>query len=370
MYRRLPAAMLSGLRRIGARAFCAVRTIATEASESPGAATFEAGNGAPRLFALERKDPFVYTRLSYLDPETCPSDEAEAQRYVPLSSHVFNTTPHQHAMHLAAVYYQDLLRNGTGSTKTRSEVSYSGHKLRPQKGTGQARLGDAGSPMLVGGGISHGPRPRDMGSDLPRKVRELALRSVLSARWREGNLFVVPNFAWQPPPTTTGRLARLLRSKQWDRALFLSAPRAPASDAYLDDTRPSASEPQYEDEQLVEHAADLRNFELASRNLPKVELLQLHLLPPHARARLEHAKCPGELHAYQVLRHPMVIMDLGALEWLEEKLGGAVAHEMYSAAGSVADEHPSVEHEVDIAASAAETPAESSAQQASATSTA
>lgn len=233
-------------------------------------------------------------------------------------------------MHLAAVYYLDALRSGTASTKTRSEVNFSGHKLRPQKGTGRARLSDAGSPMLRKGGVAHGPRPRDFKTELPRKVRELALRSVLSARWREGNLFVVPSLSWQPPPTTTGRLARLLDSKNWERALFLTAPRAPLPDAEANDLRPSASEPQYDFEQFVEHENYVRNFEIASRNLPMVELLQLHLLPPHERPRPDHAKRPGELHAYQVLRHPTVIMDLGALEWLEEKLGGAITHELHN----------------------------------------
>ncbi|WFD34656.1 54S ribosomal protein yml6, mitochondrial [Malassezia cuniculi] len=363
--------MLSGLRRVGARAFAGARAIATEAPvAAAGGATENVASSTPRLFALERKDPFVYARLSYLDPETRPANKTEALRYVPLSSHVFNTTPHQHAMHLASVYYQDAMRNGTASTKTRSEVNFSGRKLRPQKGSGRARLSDAGSPMLRGGGVAHGPRPRDFATELPRKVRELALRSVLSARWREGSLHVVPSLSWQPPPTSTGRLSRLLRSKEWDRALFLTAPRAPMPDSEINDARPSASEPQYEYEQFVEHAKYVRNFENAARNLPMVELIQLHKLTPHERPRLEHAKRPGELHAYQVLRHPLVIMDLGALEWLEEKLGGAMTHELNETMEAESEEDVLLADDSIPTASAAEAQAEPAAAAAAATSTA
>ena len=268
--------------------------------------------------------------MSYLNPLTRP-EGADAQVCVPLSSHVFNITPHQHAMHMAVVYYLDAMRSGTASTKTRSEVGFSGRKLRPQKGTGHARLSDAGNPMLRKGGVAHGPRPRDFATDLPRKVRELALRSALSSRLREGCLHVVPSLDWVPPPTSTNRLARLLGSKQWRNALFLTAPRRAELAAMNERTlgRPSAAEVVYSEAQLRGHARYVRNFDLASRNLPHVEVLHLHELPPHPRPRPEHAKRPGELHAYQVLRYPRVVMDLGALEWLEEKLGGSAMHEMY-----------------------------------------
>lgn len=82
-------------------------------------------------------------------------------------------------------------RQGTASTKWRSEIHGSGRKIRPQKGTGSARLGDKKSPMLRGGGVAFGPKPRDFATDLPRKIYDLAWRTALSYRWRMGELMVV-----------------------------------------------------------------------------------------------------------------------------------------------------------------------------------
>lgn len=283
------------------------------------------------LYALERSSPLVHTRLTYLSPETRPQGK-RAIAYVPMSSHVFNTAPHQHAMHMAVVYYLDALRSGTASTKSRSDVAYSGKKLRPQKGTGRARLSDAGNPMLRGGGVAHGPKPRDFKTDLPRKVRELALRSALSARFREGRLHVVPSLDWYAPPMSTNKLARLLSAKQWTNTLFLTAPRDPVSPVANErgSMRPSSVNLMYTDQQLTRHAQYIRHFALAQRNLPDVDLVRLHELPPHPRPRLEHAKQPGELHAYQVLEFQRIVLDMGALEWLEEKLGGSLVHQVYA----------------------------------------
>ncbi|KAI3625064.1 hypothetical protein CBS9595_000425 [Malassezia furfur] len=311
----------------------AARPVHTSASRTHAAGEDAVPAPTPEFFALERTAPVVHARLAYLDPATRPAgNDRAARQYVPLSSHVFNTSPHQHAMHLATVYYLDALRSGTASTKTRSDVAFSGKRLRPQKGTGHARLSDAGNPMLRKGGVAHGPHPRDFATDLPRKVRELALRSALSARLREGNLHIVPSLQWQRPPVSTNKLARLLRDKAWDHAVFLTAPRRPTNPASdrAAEARPSAADMAYDAEQVARHARYARNFTLAARNLPNVEVLALHTLPPHARPRPEHAKQPGELHAYQVLQYPKVVMDLGALEWLEEKLGGALIQELYA----------------------------------------
>lgn len=303
---------------------------AHDAQASTSEADYTQVDGS-ELFAVERSSPIVHTRLSYLSPETRPKGK-KALSYVPMSAHVFNAAPHQHAMHMAVVYYLDALRSGTASTKTRSEVSRSGRKLRPQKGSGKARLSDAGSPMLRGGGVAHGPKPRDFKTELPRKVRELALRSALSARLQEGSLHVVPSLHWYAPPMSTNKLARLLSAKQWTDALLLTAPRQPVLPMTSERgaMRPSSVDLLYTDDQIMRHAKYIRNFDLASRNLPDVQLMRLHELPPHPRPRLEHEKQPGELHAYQVLQYKRVIMDLGALEWLEAKLGGSLVHQVYA----------------------------------------
>ena len=92
----------------------------------------------------------------------------------------------------AVIYEADVHRGlRTASTKWRSEVHGSGRKIRPQKGMGKARLGDKKSPMLRGGGVAFGPKPRDMSTKLPRKIYDLAWRTALSYRYRRGELIVV-----------------------------------------------------------------------------------------------------------------------------------------------------------------------------------
>ncbi|KAF1962343.1 ribosomal protein L4, partial [Byssothecium circinans] len=96
-------------------------------------------------------------------------------------------------LHRAVIFEGDSTRLGTASTKTRWEVHGSARKIRPQKGSGRARLGDKKSPMLRGGGVSHGPKPRDFSTDLPKKVYDLAWRTALSYRFRKGELIIVDN---------------------------------------------------------------------------------------------------------------------------------------------------------------------------------
>jgi large subunit ribosomal protein L4 len=96
-------------------------------------------------------------------------------------------------LHRAVVFEGDQTRLGTASTKTRYEVHGSRRKIRPQKGSGRARLGDKKSPMLRGGGVAFGPHPRDFSSDLPKKVYDLAWRTALSYRFRKNELIIVDN---------------------------------------------------------------------------------------------------------------------------------------------------------------------------------
>ncbi|KEZ40465.1 hypothetical protein SAPIO_CDS8347 [Scedosporium apiospermum] len=93
-------------------------------------------------------------------------------------------------LHLAVVYEGDNTRQGSASSKTRWEVHGSHRKIRPQKGTGRARQGSKQSPLIRGGGKSHGPHPRDFSTNLPRKVYDKAWRTALSYRYRRGDLVV------------------------------------------------------------------------------------------------------------------------------------------------------------------------------------
>lgn len=94
-------------------------------------------------------------------------------------------------LHRAVIFERDAMRQGTASSKTRAEVSGSTRKIRPQKGSGRARLGDRTSPMLRGGGRAHGPKPRDFSTELPRKVYNLAVRGTFSHLFQTGKMVVV-----------------------------------------------------------------------------------------------------------------------------------------------------------------------------------
>ncbi|MCJ1235406.1 54S ribosomal protein, mitochondrial [Varicellaria rhodocarpa] len=98
-------------------------------------------------------------------------------------------------LHRAVIFEGDATRQGTASTKWRSDVHGSGRKIRPQKGGGRARLGDKKSPMLRGGGVAFGPHPRDFSTKLPRKIYDLAWRTALSYRYRRGELIIVADGA-------------------------------------------------------------------------------------------------------------------------------------------------------------------------------
>ena len=93
-------------------------------------------------------------------------------------------------------------RQGTHSTKTRGEVAYSGRKLLPQKGTGNARHGDRGANIFVGGGVAHGPKPRDYYYPLPKKVRKLALKMALSSKAQQKAISLVDEISIGDVPKT------------------------------------------------------------------------------------------------------------------------------------------------------------------------
>ena len=115
----------------------------------------------------------------------------EPLRFVEYPANQLHLPIRRDLLHRAVIYEADAARQGTASSKHRSEVHGSGRKIRPQKGTGHARLGDKKSPMLRGGGVAHGPHPRDFSTLLPRKVYDLAWRTALSYRYRKGELIVV-----------------------------------------------------------------------------------------------------------------------------------------------------------------------------------
>ncbi len=101
----------------------------------------------------------------------------------------------QHVLYEVVRWQLASRRRGTAATKTRGEVSYSTRKLFPQKGLGRARHGSRGASIYVGGGVVFGPKPRDYGYTLPKKVRRNGLAMALADRAREEKLLVVEKFA-------------------------------------------------------------------------------------------------------------------------------------------------------------------------------
>jgi large subunit ribosomal protein L4 len=124
-------------------------------------------------------------------------------RSIDLDDRVFGITPNQAVVHQAVVTQQANGRQGTHDTRTRGEVAGGGKKPYRQKGTGHARQGSRRAPHFKGGGIVFGPHPRSYEKALPRKMRRLALRSVLSARLAEDALIIVDSFQLDSPKTKT-----------------------------------------------------------------------------------------------------------------------------------------------------------------------
>ncbi len=113
---------------------------------------------------------------------------------VEVSEFIFGIEPNVSVMHQALMRQHANKRLGTHSTKTRGEVSGGGRKPWKQKGTGRARQGSTRSPHWRHGGVVFGPKPRDYTQALPKRMRRLALRSVLSDKAQNGQIFVVDSF--------------------------------------------------------------------------------------------------------------------------------------------------------------------------------
>lgn len=127
--------------------------------------------------------------------------EGKAARELDLPDVVFGSPLNSHLIHEAVVAYQAAGRSGTHATKNRSDVRGGGQKPWKQKKTGRSRHGSSRSPLWRGGGTVFGPTPRDYSYQFPRKKRQKALRSALSAKLREGKLIVLESLALTEPKT-------------------------------------------------------------------------------------------------------------------------------------------------------------------------
>jgi large subunit ribosomal protein L4 len=182
-----------------------------------------------------------------------------------LPAEYFDGTVNEPVLHQAVKVFLNNQRQGTAATKTRSFVSGGNQKPWKQKGTGRARQGSTRAPHWRGGGTVFGPQPRDYRTEIPRKVKQLARKSALNARAREGALHVVERFAFRRP--RTAQLAGLLDSLGLDGRKV-----------------------------LVLTANGDQNVYLSGRNLPAVEVM------PY-----------GQASAYDILWSEAVVVEEGAL---------------------------------------------------------
>ncbi len=133
----------------------------------------------------------------------------KAKGSVDLPSDIFDVPVNIPLIHQVVVAQLAAARQGTHDTKTRAEVSGGGKKPFKQKGTGRARQGSIRAPQYAGGGVVHGPTPRDYAQRTPKKMKAAALRGALSDRARDGRVHVVTEFVSGDTPSTKAATAAL-----------------------------------------------------------------------------------------------------------------------------------------------------------------
>ncbi len=202
------------------------------------------------------------------------SAQGTAGQAVALRDDVFGGEPNQVLLHQAVVRQQANRRQGTHDTQTRAEVSRTTKKVWRQKGTGRARQGSRKGPHWTGGGVAFGPHPRSHRLDMPKKMRQAAIRSALAAKTAAGELLLLEELSMSTP--STKQLRQLLHTVAGDRSILLM----------LD----------------VSH----RPVQLSARNLQGV-----------TTATVEN------INAYDLLRHRHVVMTVAAARTLEERYARA-----------------------------------------------
>ena len=138
---------------------------------------------------------------------------------IELNESVFGVEVNDIVVHTALVNYLANQRQGTQSTKTRAEVRGGGRKPWKQKGTGRARQGSIRAPQWIKGGIALGPKPRSYKYAIPKKMRQLAFRSVLTSKVQEGNLIVVDKLELNE--IKTKNMVNVLNNLKANKALIM-----------------------------------------------------------------------------------------------------------------------------------------------------
>lgn len=138
-----------------------------------------------------------------------------------LNDSVFNVEVNKGVLHQVVVAQLANKRQGTQSTKTRSEVRGGGAKPWRQKGTGRARQGSIRSPQWVGGGVVFAPKPRDYSVSIPKSMRKVAIKSALTSKVQENEIFVLENLEFDAPKTKT--MVNMLKAFDAKKALIVTS---------------------------------------------------------------------------------------------------------------------------------------------------
>ena len=196
-------------------------------------------------------------------------DNSEAGN-ITLSDSIFGLTPRRDILARMVNWQLAKRRAGTHKVKGRSEINGSGRKISRQKGGGRARHGNDKAPQFRGGGVAHGPHVRDHAHDLTRKFRALALKHALSAKAEAGELSIVEKIELDAPKTKD--LVAKLKGMGMESALFVGGDTLEA------------------------------NFQLAARNIPRVDVI------------------PGQgLNVYDILRRDRLVLSRAAVAMIEER---------------------------------------------------
>jgi len=197
---------------------------------------------------------------------------------IEISDRVFGVPFNEGVVHQAVVRQRANARQGTASTKTRGDVTGSSRKLFRQKGTGNARAGSVKSPLRRGGGITFGPKPRSYRKAMPKKMRRLALRCVLSAKARDGELTILEALSLEEPKTR--EMARILKTLKVDSTA------------------------------LIVTAEPKTNVVKSARNLPGIK-----------------TRPTSVLNVLDIISNKVLVMDVGAVRKAEELWGEESAEE-------------------------------------------
>ncbi len=142
-------------------------------------------------------------------------------REVTFNDDIFGIEPNSHAVYLDVKQYLANQRQGTAKTKERNEIAGSTKKIKKQKGTGTARAGSLKSPIFRGGGTIFGPKPRDFGFKLNKKVKKLARKSVVAQKIKDNQVKVIEDFTFETPQTKAFVAVLDSLSLSVDKALFI-----------------------------------------------------------------------------------------------------------------------------------------------------